>query len=221
MSYKVAEIFSSINGEGRLAGELAVFVRFCGCNLSCSYCDTAWANEKDAAFTPMTEQEIYAAIKETGIRNVTLTGGEPLMQPDIDALLTLLAADETLHVEIETNGSVPIAPYAEMKNRPSMTLDYKLPGSGMERAMHPDNYRQVQSIDTVKFVCGSEGDLTRALEIITEYHLTEKCAVYFSPVFGAITPDKIVDFLKEHHLNGVKLQLQLHKLIWDPQKRGV
>lgn len=221
MNYKVAEIFSSINGEGRLAGELAVFVRFCGCNLSCSYCDTAWANERNAPFTAMTRQEIYEAIKDTGIRNVTLTGGEPLLQPGIDALLALLAADETLHVEIETNGSMPIAPYADMKNRPSMTLDYKLPGSGMEHGMYLDNYRQVQSIDTVKFVCKSEGDLNRALEIITRYRLTEKCAVYLSPVFGQIAPDRIVDFLKEHRLNGVKLQLQLHKFIWDPEKRGV
>lgn len=221
MNYKVAEIFSSINGESRLAGELAVFVRFCGCNLSCSYCDTTWANEKDAAFTPMTEQEIYAAIKKTGIRNVTLTGGEPLLQPGIDTLLAHLAEDDALHVEIETNGSMSIAPYKDMKNRPSMTLDYKLPGSGMEQGMCLDNYRLLQPIDTVKFVCGNDEDLNRALEIIYEYHLTEKCAVYLSPVFGQITPDKIVDFLKEHCLNGVRLQLQLHKLIWNPEKRGV
>lgn len=221
MNYRVAEIFSSINGEGRLAGELAVFVRFCGCNLACSYCDTRWANEPSAGSTLMTETEIYASIKETGIRNVTLTGGEPLLQDGIDKLLYLLAGDENLHVEIETNGSIPIKPYADMKNRPSMTLDYKLPGSLMEEHMCTDNYADVKNEDTVKFVCGDEDDLNKALEIIEKYDLTHKCAVYLSPVFGKIEPVEMVDFLKAHSLNGVKLQLQLHKIIWDPNKRGV
>ncbi len=221
MNFKVAEIFSSINGEGRLAGELAVFVRFAGCNLSCSYCDTTWANAPDVPYRTMTEQQIYNAIKDAGIRNVTLTGGEPLLQPGIRRLLELLAADDALRVEIETNGSISIAPYGDMENRPSMTLDYKLPGSGMESSMCLDNYRLVKPMDTVKFVCGSQEDLNRALEIIREYDLTEKCAVYLSPVFGQISPDKMVDFLKEHCLNGVRLQLQLHKFIWDPDRQGV
>ena len=221
MNYKVAEIFTSIDGEGRLAGELAVFVRFCGCNLACSYCDTKWANEADAKYTLMSKTKIYETIISTGIRNVTLTGGEPLLQDGIDALLNLLAEDETLHVEIETNGSIPIKPYADMKNRPSMTLDYKLPGSLMEEHMCMENYECVQDIDTVKFVCGNKNDLNRALEIVEKYDVTHKCAVYFSPVFGRIEPETIVDFLKEHKLNGVRLQLQLHKLIWDPDKRGV
>jgi 7-carboxy-7-deazaguanine synthase len=221
MNFKVAEIFSSINGEGRRAGELAVFVRFCGCNLACSYCDTTWANEANAPFTLMSAEEIYSAIKKTGIVNVTLTGGEPLLQPGIKTLLQLLATDQNLRVEIETNGSMPIAPYDHMAGRPSMTLDYKLPGSGMEAQMCFENYAHLQPSDTVKFVCGSNADLNRALEIIRQFHLTDKCAVYFSPVFGQIDPAEMVEFLKTHVLNDVRLQLQLHKFIWDPAARGV
>lgn len=92
MKYKVVEKFVSINGEGTCAGQLAVFIRFQGCNLNCSFCDTKWANEQDAPFTWMTEQEIYEYIKETGVVNVTLTGGEPLKREGISALLELLGA---------------------------------------------------------------------------------------------------------------------------------
>ena len=108
-TYEVVEHFVSINGEGPLAGQLAVFVRFKGCNLSCLYCDTKWANEPDVPARVMTAEEIHQAIMETGVRNVTLTGGEPLDRPYISELLEKLAADHLLHVEIETNGSVSLA----------------------------------------------------------------------------------------------------------------
>lgn len=92
-TYEVVEHFVSINGEGPLAGQLAVFVRFKGCNLSCLYCDTKWANEPDVPARVMTAEEIHQAIMETGVRNVTLTGGEPLNRPYISELLEKLAAD--------------------------------------------------------------------------------------------------------------------------------
>lgn len=108
IEYKVAEKFTSINGEGKCAGQLAVFIRFQGCNLNCEYCDTKWANEEQAAYEVMTEQDIYTYIKSTKIKNVTLTGGEPLLQPEIGALIQKLSEDTKLRVEIETNGSVCI-----------------------------------------------------------------------------------------------------------------
>lgn len=119
-TYEVVEHFVSINGEGPLAGQLAVFVRFKGCNLSCLYCDTKWANEPDVPARVMTAEEIHQAIMETGVRNVTLTGGEPLDRPYISELLEKLAADHLLHVEIETNGSVSLAPFVNIPNRPSL-----------------------------------------------------------------------------------------------------
>lgn len=219
--YNVAEIFVSINGEGTRAGQLAVFVRFQGCNLCCSYCDTQWANQPDTPCRTMTAAEIRAEIHQTGVRNVTLTGGEPLKQEHILELLELLAQDNQLHVEIETNGSVPLAPFLNMENRPSMTMDYKLLSSGMEAFMCLDNLPLLQRQDTVKFVSGSTTDLERARAVIDEYDLTQRCAVYLSPVFGQLEPETMVEFLKQHRMNGVTLQLQLHKIIWDPNARGV
>lgn len=220
MMFPVAERFVSINGESTRAGEPAVFVRFRGCNLCCSYCDTKWANTPDAEADLMTADEIAAYVKSTGIVNVTLTGGEPLLQPDLCVLTDLLISQGN-RVEIETNGSVSIEALSLRILRPVFTLDYKLPGSGMEQAMLTDNYRFLQKADTVKFVSGSRADLERAAEIIGAYRLTEKCSVYISPVFGRIEPAEIVDFMLNRKMNGVRLQLQLHKFIWDPEKRGV
>ena len=217
---KVAEKFISVNGEGQRAGELAVFVRFTGCNLCCSYCDTRWANEADAPYDKMTPKEIYAYIKDTGVKNVTLTGGEPLLHEGMGDLLSILAKDSGLRIEIETNGSVDITPFC-LGNNISFTLDYKLPGSGVQTAMNTDNYMYLSPADTVKFVTGSLEDLDRASEIIEKHGLCGKCKVYISPVFGRITPSEIVDYMAEHKLNDVRLQLQLHKYIWNPDKRGV
>lgn len=219
--YHVVEIFESINGEGMRAGELAVFVRMKDCNLHCSYCDTAWACEKEAPFTLMSEDEICRRILESGIKNVTLTGGEPLLHPDIAVLLQRLTAEETLRLEIETNGSIDVAPYRKLKNPPVFTLDYKLPGSGMEDQMCLENFCSVTTQDTIKFVVSDDRDLTRAREMIEEYELPERCHVIFSAVFDRISPQEIVAFMRKHCLNDVRLQLQMHKLIWDPEQRGV
>lgn len=219
--YKVVEKFTSINGEGTLAGQLAVFIRFKGCDLNCNYCDTKWANRTNAPFEVMTEDDIYDYIKSTGIKNVTLTGGEPLIQKEIVTLLKKLASDKSLHVEIETNGSADISEAAAIENRPSFTVDYKLPGSGMERFMHTGNYAFLDSRDTVKFVVSSIADLDKACLIIKKFDLTNKCPVYFSPVFGRIEPSEIVDYMITHKLNGINMQLQMHKFIWEPDKRGV
>ena len=218
---KVVEKFISINGEGTRAGEPAVFLRFKGCNLRCSYCDTKWANEVDCAYEERTPEELAAYVKGTGITNVTLTGGEPLLQKEMRKLLDLLLADGTNRVEIETNGSVSIENLAKSEYRPVFTMDYKLPESGMEQAMDCGNFEYLIYDDTVKFVVGSRNDLLRALEVMEQYQLRERCHVYLSPVFGKIDPADMVKFMKKNQLNGVRLQLQLHKFIWNPEKRGV
>ena len=219
--YKVVEKFVSINGEGTRAGELAVFIRMKGCNLDCRYCDTKWANQEDASYEIMTEEDIRNYIRDTGVKNVTLTGGEPLFRKDMDILIDYLMQDKDRVVEIETNGSVNIKEYASMKNRASFTMDYKLGASGMEEKMCLENFAYLDKRDTVKFVVGSQEDLKRAAEIIEKYALTGKVSVYFSPVFGAIEPEEIVDFMVQNRLNDVRMQLQMHKFIWDPEKRGV
>lgn len=219
-SMKVAEKFISINGEGTRAGELAVFIRFKGCNLHCGYCDTQWANQADCAYEEMDPEDIYAYIKSAGIRNVTLTGGEPLLQREMDKLLDLLISDPELRVEVETNGAVSILPFCGT-HRPFFTMDYKLPGSGCEAGMNIKNFEMLNQDDTVKFVAGSKEDLVRAKQIMERYDLLNRCHVYFSPVFGSIEPREIVSFMIENCLNQVRLQIQMHKVIWEPDRRGV
>ena len=220
MKYPVVERFVSINGESTRAGELAVFIRFRKCNMKCTYCDTTWANDESASAEMMTAEEIAGYVSGTGIRNVTITGGEPLLQSELNILTEMLIRQGN-RVEIETNGSISIKELSEQEYRPVFTLDYKLPASGMENNMLTDNYEYLDSEDTVKFVAGSRYDLERTAEIIEKYNLSAKCHVYISPVFGMIEPAEIVNFMAEKKLNGVRLQLQMHKFIWNPDKRGV
>ena len=217
---QVVEKFISINGEGPRAGELAVFIRFKGCNLKCSYCDTSWANEADCAYEEESPEELLSYIKGSKIKNVTLTGGEPLLQKEMKKLLALLLEEDELRVEIETDGTVAIGDFCG-KKRPVFTMDYKLPSSGCEAGMKKENFAYLSAEDSVKFVCGSREDLQRAKEIIDSYQLIGKCHLYFSPVFGRIEPVDMVNFMIENKINDARLQIQMHKVIWDPEKRGV
>ena len=219
---RVAEKFISINGEGTRAGELAVFVRFTGCNLRCSYCDTMWANDPGCPYEEMSPAQICDYVRSTGIKNVTLTGGEPLLQKDMDKLIGLLISECCVRVEIETTGAVDLRPFAELsESRPAFTMDYKLPSSGCEGRMIAENFSVLEKEDTVKFVSGSRADLERAGEIIEKYGLLDRCHVYFSPVFGRIEPAEIVDFMLDKRMNKARIQIQMHKVIWDPNARGV
>lgn len=220
-TYNIAETFLSINGEGTHAGQLAYFIRFTGCNLRCDYCDTKWAQELSATRARLTAEQLYRQVRESGASNVTVTGGEPMIQENIGALLDLLCRDPELYVEVETNGSVDLRPYLEQAVRPSFTMDYKLSASGMEDHMFLPNLPLLTKNDTVKFVCGSGSDLVRAREIIGQYDLAGHTRVYLSPVFGSIQPADMVEFMKENKMNGVTLQIQLHKVIWDPNRQGV
>lgn len=219
--YQVVEKFVSINGEGQRAGEIAVFLRFKGCNLKCSYCDTAWANEAECESIEMSAEEILAYLEEIGIRNVTLTGGEPLLREGMRELINAILQNPFFRVEIETNGSIDLSSYDTLQKRPSFTMDYKLPGSGMEEKMLPANLKLLSEQDTLKFVVGSRSDMERALEVMEKYRLVGKTAIYFSPVFGKIEPVELVNFLEKKKLNDVRVQIQMHKVIWDPQQRGV
>ena len=218
--FPVAEHFVSINGEGQAVGELALFIRFSGCNLECSYCDTKWANLPDVHVELLSADDICKLALSCNIHNITLTGGEPLLQKNISVLINELGK-LGFRVEIETNGSISLNEFCKSEFRPSFTMDYKLPSSLMEKYMCTDNFSLLNMNDTVKFVCGDLSDLERALQIIEEFTLTEKCKVYLSPVFRKIQPSDMVEFMKKHKMNGVKLQLQLHKFIWEPNAKGV
>lgn len=206
---KVNEIFFSVEGEGKRAGELAAFIRLTGCNLRCSYCDTKYAFDDGRE---MTADQIADAVKK--YRNATLTGGEPLLQ-DCHELLNLLRSHE---VNIETNGSVALAEYL---NHPNVffTMDFKCDSSKMVDAMNYGNLKILRATDVLKFVVGDEHDLEQAKEICAEFN--PKARIYISPVFGKIEPLRIVEFMKRRHMENWRLQVQLHKIIWAPDKRGV
>ncbi len=218
-TYKLAEHFISINGEGQCAGELALFLRFAGCNLRCDWCDTAWACGKDAPHEAVTLPDLAKIAADAvgcGVRNVTLTGGEPLLQENIRAVMEQFCG-MGLRVEVETNGAVPLEPFIGCGA--VFTMDYKLPSSNMERFMHTENFALLHAKDTVKFVCGSRADVFRAKEIAAQYK--PQCPLYLSPVFGRIEPAEIVEIMKAERMGSFRLQLQLHKFIWDPMARGV
>lgn len=224
MRYKVVEKFVSINGEGLHSGELAVFIRFFGCNLRCAYCDSKYSYDNNEACEEMTDRELFEYVEQQGVKNVTLTGGEPLLQNNVKELVLML----TIHgyrVEIETNGSLPIKELAELPYcyRPAFTLDYKTEcaGNALQKAMKVSNYDYLNKTDCVKFVVGSLRDLQIMKYVVEQNKLLERTNVIVSPCFGSIEPKDIAGYLIENKLNGVKMQLQIHKFIWDANKRGV
>ena len=154
----VNEIFDSIDGEGKKAGQLATFIRLCGCNLRCSYCDTAYA------FNEGRHMDIADIIAQVSYPNVTLTGGEPLCQ-DIHVLLEGLKGHS---VNIETNGSMDIEPYFKY-DHVWFTVDYKSLSSDMANRMLPENFEKLRPQDVLKFVVGDEADLRQALGVYQLY----------------------------------------------------
>lgn len=219
--FPIIEQFLSVDGEGPTAGRLAAFVRFQGCNLRCSWCDTTYSFEQENVTAYRTAEEIYKIIKESGASCVTLTGGEPLLQPEIGSLLKILNEDDSLLTHIETNGSVDITPFVEEFPNLCFIVDYKLEGSNMTAQMNENNLTAVRPVDTYKFVVSSLRDLQQATDVIRKNHLCERSQVFFSPVLGKIEPAEIVEFMKTERLDKVRLQLQLHKIIWDPVQKGV
>lgn len=218
MVYNLAEKFVSINGEGRFAGELAVFLRFSGCNLRCSYCDTMWVNESGCETTFYSLDEIDEYITSTGANHVTITGGEPLLQQNLGPLFERIVSRK-LSVEVETNGSVPLGEYMLKFPQVSFTMDYKTPSSFMESKMYLPNLALLRKNDTLKIVCGDKADLCKAQDLV---NLVDKDVVIFiSPVFGKIEPKDMVEHLVTNKLTRLKLQLQLHKFIWSPDEKGV
>lgn len=213
----VNEIFYSIDGEGLRTGELAIFIRLSGCNMNCSYCDTKYALKKTSG-TYMSIDEILAEISKYNCKNITLTGGEPLLFKESNDLIEKLL-EKGYKVNIETNGSIDITKYL---GKCLITMDYKLPSSNMEKYMNLSNLEKLTENDVLKFVT-AESDFDKIEEILKNYKL--KCYIYISPIFEKIEPYKIVDFIKklsgDIDMSKVRVQVQLHKVIWDPNERGV
>lgn len=207
----VNEIFYSINGEGKLQGKPAVFVRFAKCNLSCKYCDTVYAKVADDSKV-MTIDEIIKEIEKYKCKNVTLTGGEPLLQTDIFKLVKALTKSNYT-VDIETNGSILLHP---LSNKAFYTMDIKCPCSGNEESFEVENLNRLTKKDEVKFVVSDEKDLEYSLKFIDDIN----CEIIYSPVFGS-DMKIIAEFVKNLNKENVRISYQLHKLIWPINQRGV
>jgi len=216
-TYAVVEHFVSVDGEGPTAGALSLFIRLAGCNLRCTWCDTCYAQTAQSASEYLALSQIVAYVQQTGVTHVTLTGGEPLLQPRVKELLQALSF---VTVHVETNGSINVEPF-RVGEHVHFVVDYKLPGSGMEQTMCLQNFDHVTPTDAYKFVIADEVDLQKAVALVKQYDLIHKTQVYFSTVFAEMTPADVVEVMKQEKLNGVKLQLQLHKYIWNPNERGV
>ena len=220
---KVVEIFKSIEGEGVRAGLPVTFIRLYGCNLRCEYCDTKYSYaEVDEKNTPpyctMTVEEVVEAVMRLGCQTVTITGGEPLIHSGIEKLIDLLLM-VGCEINIETNGTRPVPSKYRSEERIIFTMDYKCPGSGMNDKMESYPFDTLRDHDVLKFVVSDERDLDKMVEVLETIKTTP--AVFVSPVFDKIEPAQIVEYLLNHQLHDVRIQLQLHKIIWDPEQRGV
>lgn len=212
--YSVNEIFTSIEGEGIRTGFLSTFVRFNGCNLACGYCDTKYAQEPQEP--NMSLHDILEAVSQSGCGRVTLTGGEPLFRGYMQELIQELSW-RSYHVNIETNGSIILPDYITLPGV-FVTMDWKCPSSGQNGSMKSENLKKLALVDVLKFVVATEEDLAEFKRI---YEQELVCTYVLSPVFGAIEPKALVEFIKENKMNTAMVQVQLHKIIWDPNERGV
>lgn len=224
----MVEIFETIEGEGQKAGFPTIFVRVFHCNLRCTWCDTPYSYAPAKPEFEATIEDIVHQVKEFSSRYICLTGGEPLIHREKSAglihQLSMLEQMEDIH--IETNGAIAIQPFAEIRAKHPLwqqkvrfVMDYKLPDSGeMDKMIH-DNFNYLRDQDEIKFVIGSDEDFNIALDVINTYH--QQGVVLMSPVWETMPPRKLVEKVLEHKLSHVKVNMQLHKIIWDPNQRGV
>jgi 7-carboxy-7-deazaguanine synthase len=213
MKLKINEIFYSIQGESLYAGLPCIFVRLTGCNLRCAYCDTRYAYD---AGSMMSINSIMEKIAAYSCRLVEITGGEPLIQEATPHLITyLIEAGYT--VLLETNGSIDIH---AVDDRCIRIMDVKCPGSGTSDKINYNNFKYLSSKDQIKFVIADAVDYAFAKHIL-RVHLPPdtSIAVLFSPAFGMMDPSLLAEWILTDGLN-VRLQLQLHKILWPHDSKG-
>lgn len=219
---KVSEIFLSIEGEGIRTGYPAVFIRLFGCNIACSYCDSMYSVVGDN-YTEMTVDEIIDEVdtKYPGVDKVTITGGEPLVHEHVAELICKLG--ENHEINIETNGAVSLEPLRKITGRINpgviVTMDWKSISSGMSSKMIKENLDLLTHQDVLKFVVGTDEDLLQMKNLLLNNRIN--CSIFVSPIFGQIEPADIVKFILDNKLYYCRVQVQLHKIIYDPNMRGV
>ncbi|MDD4890737.1 MAG: radical SAM protein [Phycisphaerae bacterium] len=209
----VSEIFFSIQGESTYAGRPCVFVRLAGCNLGCAWCDTGYARDGGEA---MTVEQVVDRMLAFGCPLVEVTGGEPLLQPAALPLMRMLA-DRGLTVLLETNGTCDIS---GVDPRVVRIVDIKCPGSGESDQVLWSNIAALTARDEVKFVLTNRPDYEWAREAVATHRLADRCQVLFGPVLGNLAPADLAGWILADRLP-VRLQVQLHKVIWPGAERGV
>lgn len=204
---RITEIFHSLQGESLTSGLPTVFVRLTGCPLRCHYCDTAYAFKGGKM---LALDDILHQISQYNCKQVCVTGGEPLAQPNCFNLLSNLC-DEGYAVSIETSGALDIA---NVDKRVMVVLDIKTPASGECAKNLMSNLAYLKPTDQIKFVICNRDDYLWACETIKEYNLSYKAHVLFSPSWGELNPTDLANWMIEDKLN-VRFQLQLHKILWN------
>ncbi len=214
MHLDVCEIFYSLQGESSFVGLPCIFIRLSGCNLNCSWCDTAYATDEAMA---MNFDNILKKVTAYNCNLIEVTGGEPLMQKNTPALITLLIKNK-YQVLLETNGSKSIQ---NIHPDCIKVLDIKCPSSNESDSFLSENINFLSPKDEIKFVIASRQDYEFAKTIIEDKlsKISPK-KIHLSPVWGAITPKTICEWMIEENLPA-RLSLQQHKIIWDPSQRGV
>jgi 7-carboxy-7-deazaguanine synthase len=210
---EICELFYSIQGESSYAGYPCFFIRFAGCNLRCTYCDTRYAYEGEHQSYSM-EQILAELEKYPGIM-VEITGGEPLLQEGVYPLFEQLLATDRI-VLLETNGSISLEKVPENIVK---IMDVKCPGSSMHEKMNFDNFGFINQKDEIKFVISSRADYIWAKELVSTYDLPTRTTVTFSPVTSQIAPAELAGWILDDLLP-VRLRLQLHTILWPGRTKG-
>jgi 7-carboxy-7-deazaguanine synthase len=213
MSLVVNEIFKSIQGESWFAGLPCVFVRLTGCNLRCTYCDTKYAYEEGEE---LSLEEVLDRVESYDSPMVEITGGEPLLQNEASDLADVLLTKKKT-VLVETNGTLDIDVLPKGVIR---IVDVKCPDSGESGKMLWENMDALVRTDEVKFVLQSRRDYDWAKSVVEEYELLRRCMILFSPAFRILDLRTLAEWILDDDLT-VRLNPQLHKYIWPPNKRGV
>jgi 7-carboxy-7-deazaguanine synthase len=208
---RISEIYQSIQGESTYAGLPCVFVRTTGCDLRCSWCDSEFTF---SGGTTMTLDQVMGAVETYDCELVELTGGEPLLQPEINQLATRLA-DRGHTVLIETGGHRDVS---QLDPRVIRIMDLKCPASGECEKNLWSNLERLRPFDEVKFVVANRTDYEWALKTIREHRLEDRVRTLISTAFGMIESEHVVAWMLEDKLRA-RFQLQLHKYIWPPDAR--
>lgn len=222
----MVEIFETIQGEGSKSGHVTTFIRIFNCNLRCSYCDTKYSYHPHRPEFFASTNEILLKVMELNSNNICLTGGEPLLYTEqvCELICELSKLPNVNDIHIETNGAISIRKVIDiLKNNDNFhkvrfIMDYKLSKSGEKTKMIEENLIELRDCDELKFVVHDEEEFFEAIDTLKNFSVNSK--ILFSPVYGIMSYEHLANLIKTYCKNAV-MNIQLHKIIWNPETRGV